>query len=329
MKTVFCTLFDSHYLSRGLTLYNSLERVCPDFHLYIFAFDERSDRVLRTMALPHATIISLSDFEDAQLLAVKSGRSRAEYCWTCTSSTILYVLEHYQEPVCTYLDADMMFFSSPQPLFDELGGNSVIITEHRYSPRYDKAKKSGKYCVQFVTFRNDEHGLTALRWWRERCLEWCYARYEDGKFGDQLYLEDWTERFKGIHVLQHLGGGLAAWNIQQYRIVKGDRGRTGTEISTGRNFDVIFYHYHYVRFFKDGVVELGRRLLSDEIILLLYVPYIKELEKAKKAIATVDSSFDPHGAAVRLFDWKTPLLYCYRKLTGVYNVTTLERLLEA
>ena len=33
-------------------------------------------------------------------------------------------------------------------------------------------------------------GLKALKWWRDRCLEWCYARIEDGKFGDQFYIED-------------------------------------------------------------------------------------------------------------------------------------------
>ncbi|MCX6138242.1 MAG: glycosyl transferase [Ignavibacteriales bacterium] len=329
MKMVFCTLFDSNYLSRGLTLYYSLERVCPEFHLYIFAFDERSDRVLRALNLPHATIVPLREFEDERLLAIKGTRSRAEYCWTCTSSTILHVLERYQEPMCTYLDADMMFFSSPQPLFDELGSDSVIITEHRYTPRYDKSILSGKYCVQFVTFRRDERGLKALRWWRERCLEWCYARYEDGKFGDQLYLDDWTDRFEGIHVLRHLGGGMAAWNVQQYRIHSGKNGLVGREIKSGEEFDVIFYHFHYVRFFVNGLVDLGRRVLSEEAKSLLYVSYLKELERAKQVAAGVDASFDSHGASPRTVEWKTPILYLYRKMFGIYNVARLQRILEA
>ena len=69
-----------------------------------------------------------------------------------------------------------------------MGDKSILLTKHRYSPQYNKELKAGKYCVQFVTFKNDARALEALIWWRDRCLEWCYNRFEDGKFGDQLYL---------------------------------------------------------------------------------------------------------------------------------------------
>lgn len=323
----FCTLFDSNYLSRGLTLYRSLERVCDAFHLYIFAFDEKSLQVLKNLNLSHATVISLQEFEDAELLRVKPTRSRAEYCWTATSSTILYVLQHFNVDMCTYLDADMMFFDSPRVLFEEMGNASVMITEHRYSPQYNKEAKTGKYCVQFVAVRNDERGLKALRWWRDRCLEWCYARFEDGKFGDQKYLDDWTTRFEGVHELQHLGGGMAAWNIQQYDVYEKNGRLFGKEKRSGKEFPVIFYHYHYVRFFTDGTVELGRRQLTDNVLKNIYTPYFHELERAKKEIMAVDSTFDPHGAGKKPLNWKTPILYLYRKAFGIYHIYPSEKFL--
>lgn len=323
----FCTLFDSNYLSRGVTLYRSLERVCESFHLYIFAFDETCFAVLKRLNLKHATIVSLREFEDDELLRIKPTRNRAEYCWTSTSSTILYVIEKYGVDMCTYLDADMMFFDSPKVLFDEMGNASVMITEHRYSPQYNKEAKSGKYCVQFVSFRNDERGLKALRWWRDRCLEWCYARFEDGKFGDQKYLDDWTTRFDGVHELQHLGGGMAAWNVQQYDVVEKNGKLFGKEKKSGKEFPVVFYHYHYVRFFDDGTVELGRRELSDSVLQKLYMPYFAELEKAKKEIEAVDASFDAHGAGNKPVNWKTPVLFVYRKLFGIYHIYPLKKFL--
>ena len=89
----YCTLFDSNYLTRGLAMYKSLKEHCDAFHLYIFPFDNKCSDILKKLNLEKATIISLEDFEDDALLEVKSSRSRAEYCWTCTSSAILYILE--------------------------------------------------------------------------------------------------------------------------------------------------------------------------------------------------------------------------------------------
>lgn len=324
----FCTLFDTNYLTRGLALYNSLKMHCNDFHLYIFTFNDKSYDVLKNMNLSKVTLISLNEFEDEELLKAKPSRSIAEYCWTSTSSTILYVLKNYKVDSCTYIDADIFFYSSPKPIFDELGDKSILITEHRYSPQYNKDLKAGKYCVQFITFKNDEHGLKALHWWRARCLEWCYAKYEDGKFGDQLYLNDWTERFEGVHVLNHLGGGLAAWNIQQYEFAQKDNKITGIEKSTGKSFDVIFYHFHYLRFFKNSQIELGRRTLSHTVLDIFYKPYIKYLEILKEKVLSIDNTFDPHGAVNKPNNWKTPVLYVYRNIKGVYNIFNKDKLLD-
>ncbi len=73
----------------------------------------------------------------------------------------------------------------------------MLITPHRYAARWKRYEAlSGIYNVQFVTFRDDAQGSETLRWWRDRCLEWCYFRAEDGKLGDQKYLDDWPERFR-------------------------------------------------------------------------------------------------------------------------------------
>ena len=309
-------------------MYESLAQTCEDFHLYVFAFDDACLQALKSLNYPHMTVVSLADFEDAELLRVKPNRSIAEYCWTCTSSTILFVLERFKVDQCTYLDADLYFFNSPAVLFEEMGNSSILITEHRYTKKYDKAKKSGTYCVQFISFRNDDLGLKALRWWREQCLEWCYARLEDGKFGDQLYLEDWPKRFKGVHVLQHLGGGLAAWNIQQYNIMTRNEKIWGRELATGKEFPAIFYHFHYVRLFRNGLVDLGRREISSEVMDFIYRPYLQILKKIGDRLHNQSISFDPHGMSDYRQSWKTPLLFIYRKLIRSYHIYRLDSFLK-
>ena len=34
----------------------------------------------------------------------------------------------------TYLDADLMFFRDPEPVWSEFGDDSVLIVPHRYAP---------------------------------------------------------------------------------------------------------------------------------------------------------------------------------------------------
>jgi hypothetical protein len=276
----FCTLFNSAYLSRGLVLYDSLLKVCPDFRLYVFAFDDDTYEYLAAQGFEKLIPISLKDFEDESMLRVKKTRTIAEYCWTCTSCTILYVLENFNATHCIYLDADMYFYANPAILWNELPSDkSVLITEHRYTPMYDKSAENGIYCIQFMGFKADKNGLIALKWWRDACIDWCFARLEEGKFGDQKYVDDWTTRFEGIHVLQHLGGGLAPWNIQQYRFQTTDGKIKGFHRLTKAPFEVVFYHYHSVRFFTPDKILLteSNYEIESDIIDLFYKPYIQKL----------------------------------------------------
>jgi hypothetical protein len=313
----FVTLFNSNYLSRGLVVYESLIKNCQDFHLYVVAFDDITYQYFQKFPQKNLTAISLTEFEDEKLLSIKSTRSAGEYCWTCTASTVLYSINKFQLDHCIYIDADMCFYSNPQSLFDEWGNNSVLITEHRYTNQYDQSELSGTYCVQFVGFKNDLEGMKALNYWRDSCIEWCYARAEDGKFGDQKYLDDWTIRFKKVHVLQHLGGGLAPWNMQQYNFKLIANKLEGTEIITGRKFEVVFFHFHGLKMFNNHISLLtgGTYEMNPEAMSLFFKPYVNELVSVSNVIHNnTNNTFDSNGASQNSLDKPfnfLSLLRCY------------------
>jgi hypothetical protein len=290
----FCTLFDSFYLLKGLALYNSLARQKINFHLYIIAFDDQSFAILQKLNLANVTVIPLREIEDERLLAVKPDRTKGEYCWTATTSAILYCLKNFDLEKVTYVDADIYFFNSPQPVLDQLGDKSVLLIEHHYAPQYDQSVLSGKYCVQFMTFKNNEEGLKVLNWWKDRVIEWCFNRREDGKCGDQKYLDDWPERFSGaVGESKYWGGGVAPWNTLRFEFFQQDgviKIKEGAEI-----FNLVFYHFHNsqpyfwrrkIKIFKGSFV-----LNKSSIIKEIYSSYEQELNDCLRTIRVVGNDF--------------------------------------
>ena len=291
-KRHYVTIFDSKYLLRGLALYESLCTNTRNFVLHIIAFDNESYEKLVELNLENADIIPLEKFEDEELLSVKDKRSKGEYCWTSTAKSILYIFDTEQCEDCTYLDSDIYFFGDPEILLSELPEEkSVLITEHRYTPEYDQTEISGKYCVQFMFFKNDENSQIVLNWWKDRCIEWCYAVPEDGKLGDQKYLDDWMNCFEGIYELQHLGGGIAPWNIQQYSFYREGQHVEFIHKVTGVRDQVIFYHFHNVEFFEQDVVRLTSAMykIPSTGVFIIYKDYIRKCMQLCQKYRLIDN----------------------------------------
>lgn len=284
----YCTLFDRNYLVRGLALYQSLDALGEPFHLYILCMDDVAAELLGALELAHATVIPLAEFETPELLAVKPERTIAEYCWTCAPCLLCHVIEHYPEVgLITYLDADLLFFSSAEPVYAEIGTASSAIVEHRFSEPFRHLTVNGKYNVQWVSIRRDEDGLQTLYWWRDRCIEWCFYRLEEGRMGDQKYLDLWGTLFKGVHDLQHLGAGVAPWNFANYRIEVGEDGITID------GWPLIFYHFHSFRMFRDGqyVAMPEAYCINDPVPTCIYDRYNEALLAALATVRTIVPDF--------------------------------------
>ncbi len=286
----FCTYFDRRYLVRAMALYQSLKRHAGPFTLWALCFDDFAFQTLARLDLPDFRPVALADFErgDAALLAVKPGRSTVEYYFTCSPSWPLYLLDrHPQIDVLTYLDADLYFFAGLEPIFAEMGDASVLIVGHRFPERLRHLEIHGVYNVGLLSFRSDAAARECLRWWRDRCLEWCGVVPEDGKFADQKYLDDWPRRFPRTRVLEHKGAGLAPWNGMRYDI-RAENGRILVD-----DEPLIFYHFHGLKLFGFGLYDpvlLGRGYgdMPRAALRLLYAPYLRALRDAERRLQAVD-----------------------------------------
>lgn len=289
----FVTLFDASFLPIGLALYHSLKAHARPFRLWVLAIDEEVERHLADLKLPDLAIIPLGEFETPALLAVKSGRTRAEYCWTMTPFTCQAVFD--RDPSArraTYVDADLFFFHDPRVLLKELDDSQkhVLITEHAYAPEYDRSHDSGRFCVQFLTFDRTTAAHEVMRWWQDRCLEWCFARYEDGKFGDQVYLDQWPTLFGDrVQIVRQVEKTLAPWNVRHF--------------SRDAAPDPVLYHFHNLRLLPGRRVRLFKFYDVGRAGLRIYEQYLDALAQSFATLQRAGIEVPTHTLPDERFGW--------------------------
>jgi hypothetical protein len=269
----YCTYFDRNYLAQGLTLYRSLARHSSPFTLWALCFDDPALDVLSKLDIPEIRPVSLRTLEenDPDLQKAKQGRSLVEYYFTCTPSWPLYLLNRY-------------------PDMDRIA--------HRFPEHLRHKEIYGIYNVGLLSFQNDSRGKECLHWWRERCLEWCFDRPEEGRFADQKYLDDWPDRFPGTTVLRHKGAGLGPWNWMNYRIELQD----AHPLVDGH--PLIFYHFQGYkilsrRFYDPGFFDYGP--MPHRLRRLFYDGYAKAIFETERWVRTKLPSID---LVTSRFSWR-------------------------
>jgi hypothetical protein len=244
-KRVYCTYFDHNYLSRGLALYHSLQQHTSGSSLWVLCMSETCYRILSALDLPGLRPVRITDFEvaDPEVAATRSSRSIVEYYFTCSPAWQLHVLNNEPDAEwVTYLDSDLFFFASPDPIYSEMKDASFGIIPHHFTKRVAYWRRFGIYNVGWVSVRRCDEGVAALRWWRERCIEWCHDFVEGDRFADQRYLDRLPELFPHVHVIQHRGANLAPWNFADLR-VEWSEGSVLVE----RRYLLLFFHFHGVK----------------------------------------------------------------------------------
>ena len=260
----FVTLFNKDFLPQGMALHKSMQRHIKQYILWILCVDDQTYDILKSLKLENVRLLQLSFFETEKLRAIKKTRTLGEYCWTLTPFTPRFVFDTDKTiGRVTYLDADIWFMKDPKPIFDEFekSGKHVLITEHAYAPEYDQTSTSGRFCVQFITFTRS-CGEKIRSEWEKQCVDWCYARFEGDKFGDQKYLDSWPHRHAdSVHILEEKGSALAPWNSIVFP-----------------QTDAIFFHFHGLRIVSRNWLIIGQYRIPFLVRKNIYKPYTLDLK---------------------------------------------------
>jgi len=228
----FCTLSDKKYIYNGLALLNSLRRWAGDFVLYYLCLDEETKVAVLKVGGNDVVAVSISAFEnaDSQIAACRNRPemtqpgtktvldSYSQFCWALAPCWTSYLLDKVVDhDGINYLDSDLFFRQSLEPIFWAMVDRSIGIFKHRH---LTSDHPSGEFNVGMVCFRGDEIGKKCARWWRGVSLNpknpWA-AKY--GTCGDQKYLELFALLFgqENIAFLDDSIGHGAPWNYNLYQ----------------------------------------------------------------------------------------------------------------
>ncbi len=287
----YCSTFSKDYIYKGLVLYNSLQKYDQDFHFFFICLEDEVKYLLEKMELSNATLISMKDIEneDWELANVKGTRTDKEYIWTSKASIMLYLLNHFSElDHIVWLDGDTAFVSDPQPIFDEWDKYSIFLTEEQYKGRYEKLSKVyGVYNTGFMGFNRDQNALQCLKWFREKLIEWCFDKPEEGRWSDQMYVIDWITRFKNVGVAGNIGINANPFIISHRTVTAAD---DHIYINEDR---LILFHYYGFKYFNRNEFDLcahGHHP-TDQVIQRIFVPYIQACNEVMDFISCIDKDF--------------------------------------
>jgi hypothetical protein len=297
----YCTYFDRGFLPQGLALWRSLAARDDAAILWVLALDDAAAQALRDLGEPRLRVVPLADLEaaDPALVATRANRSRMEYYFTLSPCWPRWLLRS-QTAIdrLVYLDADLLVFSSPQPVWDELERGSVLFCSHRFPAFLAHYERHGHYNVGVLGWRRDASGLACLDWWRERCLEWCYDRIEPGRYADQKYLEEWPRLFAGVVGCGHPGVNLAPWNWMNHRY---EFPHGGVRVD---GQPLVIFHFARFRALRGGwwwqSGQLDYGVMPWTLRQALYGAYWRALGAAEKEIRRVAPGWQPVHRSARM-----------------------------
>ena len=109
------------------------------------------------------------------------------------------------------------------------------------------------------------------------------SKFEENKFGDQKYLDDWKLRFIKVAEINEPGACVAPWNVNKFRISK-----TKGVVYLDKRWRLLYYHFHSFKMnFSDyKYILTGDRhnnyRLEDKTAEIIYHPYINEMKRVIK-----------------------------------------------
>ena len=162
------------------------------------------------------------------------------------------------------------------------------------------------------------NGKKALEWWRGLCVDECTATPENGKLGDQRYLDDLMEVFPTVVSSNNIGLNAAPWNIENYNI-----SASGSSVLLN-NDPLLLYHFQGLEIFTPRLFDIYNATfpISRDVRRYIYQPYLRALSLSFQRLSIVIPGFAKGTSDF----WRSPrtvLTYLKRTVIAKSNLVRI------
>jgi hypothetical protein len=207
---------------------------------WVLCLDDETFKQLEHLKREDLELVKIENFSDKEVLALREVRAWREFCWTLAASFLHSIIEQSSfGTIVAYVDADCYFFSDLTIITDELSSsNQILIHEHRFSPdRLMWEKASGRFNVGVVAGIVGDQFNSCISTWRAQVIAECVLDPENGKCGDQTYLNTWPDKYTQLRIMPQKGAGVGPWNMANYTISQENK-----EVKVDEE-NLIFFHF--------------------------------------------------------------------------------------
>lgn len=281
-QRAYTTYFDQRYLAIALVALRSVRAHDPQADIFALCFDQVAFDLVAGLGDRKIVAVSadaIREFEPR--LAGFVRRSRLSLYARHKPVLPLYVFSVRPDlAAIAHIDADVCFYSSPEPLYQEIAGASIALSPHRFAQAWKRSEEFGIFNAGFIYWRNDAEGVRCLTEYRTDCFNWCEPWPQpDGRFMNQGYLTFWPNRYSSVHIIRHPGVNLSWWNVATHSLQHGP-------VVNVDGQPLIFYHFSYLYPGPDGIWRTLREFGVNDAVAVeaLYLPYIDEVEKTDREL---------------------------------------------
>lgn len=293
-KNCAFTICAKNYIGLASALQESIYNYYTDLDFYIIVADELDgDENLSSNVFVAKDVLSTLN-EKWEELSFKYNIT--EFCTAIKPSSFLFLAEKGYERIC-YIDPDILFFNSIQPIFDDLQSYCIYVTPHickldsSYNRNFyeDEIRITGMFNFGFVGIKICEKTIYFLKWWGTQLSTKCYVddicgMFTDQKMGDYLPVYFNSDE---LFISKNIGMNIAPWNSPEREIHRDNNYLFVSYRGENKKYPIIFVHYSgfdYKGLFTNTINQnnAGHETFND--FNLLIDEYIKFLKKRENSI---------------------------------------------